>query len=554
MGMNKAESTFVRHMPCERCGSSDGNALYSDGHTYCFVCQTYVKADGKVRNEGGSEVSRDRANGLIQNVTPVELRKRKISLETCKKYGYGVTQYKGRTVQVAPYYMNGRLVAQHLRNSDKQFVWVGNFSKKMDLFGQHLWGNGGQRIVITEGEIDCLSVAQAFNLRWPVVSVPNGAQSAKTHIQQHLEYLESFNEVVIAFDNDEEGRKAANECAMLFTPGKVKIANWAPYKDANEMLQAVGGAKIVDTIFQAKTYRPDGIVAARDISLEDLLTEEDPGYTTEFTKLNEMLRGIRKAEITTFGAGTGIGKSTMVRQIAYHLAKRHGLRIGYVALEESIKKSLLGFMAYELGVPMGDLVVDRSIVSQEEFERAYNEIVNSDRFYFYDHFGSLDGDNLMSKLRYLTTGLNVDFIVLDHLSIVISGVEDGDERRMIDNLMTNLRSLVENTGVGMLLVSHLKVPQGSRAHEEGGRVTLNDFRGSGAIKQLSDNIIGLERDQQGDEPDVTTVRLLKNRLFGVTGVADRLKWNAEKGVLEVEEEEFDEFFADDQEDDDDVPF
>ena len=36
--VNLTESEFVRHMPCENCGSSDGNSLYSDGHTFCFVC------------------------------------------------------------------------------------------------------------------------------------------------------------------------------------------------------------------------------------------------------------------------------------------------------------------------------------------------------------------------------------------------------------------------------------------------------------------------------------------------------------------------------------
>ena len=33
------ESEFVRHMPCDNCGSSDANSLYTDGHTFCFVCE-----------------------------------------------------------------------------------------------------------------------------------------------------------------------------------------------------------------------------------------------------------------------------------------------------------------------------------------------------------------------------------------------------------------------------------------------------------------------------------------------------------------------------------
>ena len=141
------------------------------------------------------------------------------------------------------------------------------------------------------------------------------------------------------------------------------------------------------------------------------------------------------------------------------------------------------------------------------------ELIASDRFFFYDHFGSLESDNLLHKLKYLASGLDVDFIVLDHISIVVSGIADGDERRIIDNLMTDLRSLVENTGVGMLLISHLSVPQGgAKAHEEGGGVALNQLRGSGSIKQISDNIIGVGEGPTGERPNISLIRLLKNRL------------------------------------------
>src|SRR5690606_10122518 len=145
---------------------------------------------------------------------------------------YGITKWRGKTVQVAPYYFRGTLTAQHIRTPDKEFFWTGE-AKHLELFGQHLWRNGGKRIVVTEGEIDCLTVAQVFGLNWPVVSVPNGAQSAKKYIQQNLEFLEAFEEIVLAFDNDEPGRQAAEECASILTPGKVKIANWGPYKDAS---------------------------------------------------------------------------------------------------------------------------------------------------------------------------------------------------------------------------------------------------------------------------------------------------------------------------------
>lgn len=539
------EGNFLRHDPCETCGSSDAKAVYSSGTAFCFSCGTYYRSV-----EGGEARRKGMTKGLLTNLEYKALTRRGISEDTCRKYGYGVGTYRGKPVQVAPYYLSGSLVAQHLRGANKEFLWLGE-AKRLELFGQHLWRNGGKRLVITEGEIDCLTVAQVFGLKWPVVSVPNGAQSAKKYLQQNLEFLESFEEIVLAFDNDEPGRQAAEECARILTPGKVKIANWSPYKDANDWLQAGKGAEIAAVIFGAKQYRPDGIVAGSELSIEYLLQEEGFfTYPLPYPVLDRKLRGLRKGELTTFTAGSGIGKSTLVREIAYHLAMEHGLKVGFVALEESVKKSAIGMIAINLGVPMGDLFLDRSIVSREDFERAYQKTLGSDRFYFYDHFGSLESENLVSKLKFLAVGLGVDFIVLDHISIVVSGIEDGDERRIIDNLMTSLRSLVENTGVGMLLVSHLKIPEG-KPHEEGGRVTLSHLRGSGAIKQLSDNIIALERNQQGEDPDKSLIRVLKNRLFGDLGPADTVRYHKDTGrLLPEESEEFD----DEEEDFEDAPF
>jgi twinkle protein len=171
------------------------------------------------------------------------------------------------------------------------------------------------------------------------------------------------------------------------------------------------------------------------------------------------------------------------------------------------------------------------------YDKAFAATVGCGRFYLYDHFGSLESDNLIAKLRYLATGCGCDFIVVDHISIAVSGIEDGDERRIIDNLMTKLRSLVEQTGVGMLCVCHLKNPTGGGAtYEEGKKISLNDLRGSGGIKQMSDTVIGMERDQQAEDGtcDISTIRVLKCRFTGDTGAADTLEYSKKTGRLLVQ--------------------
>jgi twinkle protein len=169
--------------------------------------------------------------------------------------------------------------------------------------------------------------------------------------------------------------------------------------------------------------------------------------------------------------------------------------------------------------------------SENELKQAFDEIIGSGRFFTYDHFGSMESENLLSRIRYMARGCNCGWVILDHLSIVVSAFGDGDERRMIDSTMTKLRSLVEELKIGMILVSHLKRPDG-RGHEEGAATSLSQLRGSAGIAQLSDMVLGLERNQQDEENrNICRVRVLKNRFSGETGLAVALQYNPEEGRL-----------------------
>lgn len=473
------------------------------------------------------------------------LRKRCIDEETCRLWDYSVGEYHGQPVQVATYRdKDGTAVAQKVRFPNKDFVLLGQ-TKDLPLYGMHLWRDKGKMVVVTEGEIDALSVSIMQKNRWPVVSVPNGAQSAAKAIKRNLEWLEGFDTVVFAFDMDEPGRKAAKECALLISPGKAKVAS-LPLKDANEMLVAGRGAEIIDAMWGAKTFRPDGIIAGTE--LWDKIVEQDIVESTPYPwkAWDTMLHGCRKGELVTITSGTGIGKSSVCREIAYGFLRR-GKSVGYIALEESVRRTALGIMSIHMNKR---LHMDISGVDQSTLREAFDQTVGAGNLFLYDHFGSTDSQNLLSRIRYMSRGLGCEYIVLDHLSIVVSGIGDGDERRLIDNTMTNLRCLVEELGCGMLLVSHLRRPHGT-GHEEGGQTSLSQLRGSAAIAQLSDIVIGLERDQQDEKrKNQTVVRVLKNRFSGETGVLGYLDWDRDTGRL-AEGEPPDDAAT---ETDDDIPF
>ena len=498
------ESEFIRHEPCSNCGSSDANGIYTDGHTYCFSCQTYTE---------GNDTSN--THQMQSNVTfkgsAQRLQKRNISEKTCEFYKI----YRDDTHLRFPYFDgSGRVQGFKTKDKLKQFKYEGVSTDT--LFGQHLFPTNGKRIVITEGELDAASCYEAMP-NWPMVSLPHGAASAKKDIQKQIPLLQGYEEIVLFFDNDNAGREAVEKAASILPTGKVKIARLEQYKDASDALQANDTEAIRRAIWDAKEYQPDGIVDGK--SLLDAVTTPSPpcNHKYKFEGLQEKTHGIRYGELTTITAGTGQGKSTFCRQLATQLLEE-GVKVGYIALEESNRRTALGLMSVSVGKALH--------LGEHEYstlKEAYDSTINNWNLYLYDHFGSLSSDTIYNRIEYMALGLDIKVIFLDHLSILLSGLQ-GDERRMIDQTMTNLRSLVERTGISLFLVSHLRRTHTDQDHTDGAKVSLGQLRGSQAISQLSDTVLALERDQQSDD-DVSTLRILKNRYSGETGVAAALKYD-----------------------------
>jgi len=517
--MNK----FLHHSPCENCGSRDNLGVWED-HTYCFGCHNYEKTNGELPKIEKEKIITDMIEGIVE-----ALPSRKIDSETCRKFNYETGTYKGEPVHIANFYdKNYNKVAQKLRFKDKRFIWLGD-PEKITLFGQNIWRDGGNKskIIITEGEIDALSVSKVQGNKYPVVSVPSGATSAKKYIKRELEWLSKFESIVLMFDEDEAGKTAVIECANILPVKKVKIAS-LPAKDASELLQTGRGEQIVQAMWEAKAYTPQGIIEGNDT--KDLLLKDDYVETIPYhwNGFNKKLGGIRKGELVLLTAGSGTGKSQVCRELAYHLINKKE-KVGYIALEESVKRSIRGIVSVGLN-KLIHIPEVRQNISDEKILEEWANI--KDYVCFYDHFGSSDTDDLMNRIRYMVQSLDCKTIILDHISIVISGLADGDERRLIDNTMTQLRKLVEEVKCAMFVVSHLKRPEGKTGHEEGVQTSLSHLRGSHSLAQLSDAVIGFERNQQDEiQNNVMTARILKNRFSGDTGIACSLIYNKDTGRL-----------------------
>ncbi len=528
-------SKFLRHIACEHCGSSDGNSLYDDGHTHCFACNTTEhEGDYDERTVMRDAMSQKKVTQMTIQGTFKSIPDRGISQATCEKYGVttdGDCQYYP--------YTNGDGVRTAVKKRSvptKQFSISGDFSGAT-LFGQSLFHAGGKAITITEGELDALAAFQMQGSLYPTVSIRNGAQAALKDCKAQYEWLNSFDSVVICFDGDEPGKKAAKEVAELFG-NKAKVMQYKDgYKDACEYLIAGATKEFVNAWWRAAPYVPDGIINAADLWEEISKPEPIAEAQYPWKGLNKLLYGIRPAELITVTAGSGLGKSQFLREILYNLLKTTSWNIGGLFLEESTRKTARSIMSLHANKL---LHLPDTPTTEQELKEAFDATLGSNRIYLFDHFGSSDVDNISNRIRYMAKACDCRVIFLDHISIVVSGQDLGDERKAIDNMMTKLRTLVQELNITLICVSHLRRPQGNQGHEDGGSVSLSQLRGSGAIAQLSDAVITLERNSMAeneDERHLTKIAVAKNRYNGETGPACKLQYNGYTGrMVEVEEE------------------
>ena len=529
------ESTCVGKEPCPKCGSKDNLARYDDGHAHCFGmgCDYYEKADGAAVSAPSKPAS-PKSRELIRDWEPSALGKRGIGLKTCEKWGYGLGDFKGKRVQVANYKRDGQIVAQKVRFPNKDFLTLGDF-KAAGLYGQHLWRDGGKKLCIVEGEIDALAVSQLFGLKWPVVSIPNGAQGAAKSIKKELEWVLGFDEIVLMFDNDEAGRLATQEVVDILPPGRAKIAT-LELKDAGAMLVAGRGAEVVDAFWSAKTYRPDGIISIGDLK-EKALTPVKMGDPWPWGALTKATKGRRDGELYGFGAGTGVGKTDVLTQIICHDAIELDVKCGVLYLEQPPVETLWRIAGKLVGkkfhLPNKDVdPVDGEDWTTEELLAAIEKLEENDNISLFEHFGTMDWETIEMRIRYMVTSLGCKHIFLDHLTALAAHAED--ERKELEGILADMAGLAQELSFKFHFISHLATPDGT-PHEEGGRVFIRHFKGSRAIGFWSHFMIGLERDQQAEDMDVrttTVLRVLKDRYIGLaTGFTMGLRYNIGTGIL-----------------------
>lgn len=516
---------------------------------------------------------------------------RGITKKTCERYGVrcAVSPTDGKT-PIAYYFPSynkkGKIVGymkQDLsKNKEERGHWqaVGSVAISNMLFGQNVADSIERKkkaLIITEGQWDCLSVFQACKdkvanhpkysgLEPFVVSIPLGTANASESVLQNLEWVKQFEEFITFFDNDSctprekkkgimKGVEATEAVLSSLVGNGVKLFTLtAPegYKDASDMLQDGKWEALANLVSFGKTqYTPEKIIRVGDVSFEDIIAPPPEGIIVpQFPKLMEKTSGFHKRTLTLITAPSGAGKTTGVSIIS-NAIEQAGERLGMIYLEEQTKETVQRLVAEKLKVNY--LKFKREplrYASREKLEEIYKEIVEKNDIILLDHFGSLPIEELMNKVKYLHLVEGCDYIILDHLSMVISGNHSTDERKEIDIVMTELAAFCAAHDVGIIVVCHLnrqgtadqfKQKRGKDDEEDKPywiRVTKESLRGSGALEQLSYVILGLE-------PEILPTRergrvrwcILKNRPTGYLGDADIWKLNEQTWDVELSEED-----------------
>ena len=531
----------------------------------------WKKDDMSDKEENGSEYVPKETLKDIAKYSFYDITNRGIRKETCERFGVRGYMNNGNleALYFPSYNQKGKIVGfskmDLTRDKSEKYHWttLGSVSISNKLFGQDVAESIQRKknvLIQTEGQIDCMSVFQSmcdqvkgtkFEGMEPfVTSIPLGTANSVEANLHNIDFVLKHESLCLFYDDDYctpaerskgvmKGHEAREAVAGALVGSNISlfvVTTPEDYKDASDMLQDGKSDELAKLVqFGKRAYSAEKVIHARDISFEDLIAAREEGvYVNSFPKLMEKIHGFRKGELVLLTSPSGCGKSTVTNLIANDLMAA-GDKVGMIFLEETSKETVQRMIAGKLKLNYNKFKNDPlSLASEESIREAYNDVVDNDRLVLLDHFGSMPITELMSKIKTMHLVEKCDWILLDHISLVISGSAVADERKELDMVMTELAAFCAANQVGILAVSHLNrsIANDFKPSKEDAdkpfwvRVTKEALRGSASLEQLSFIILGLEPQIMPDRSrGLVRLTVLKNRPWGILGEADEFCLN-----------------------------
>lgn len=548
---------------CPQCASNgndtseDNLIVFEEGLPNCLACgyvenkwnNTPIMKEEKITN----------SQELIQG-TITDIKSRGISKKTCEFMDYQLGYYTGYIegdyctnvkVQIANYYSDsGQLIKQKLRTQDKKFIWLGK--GETGLYGQWKWPTGSANFVTcVEGEADALAVLETQSHRFPVVSISMGAGGARKELsKEHVfKWLNGFKSIILAFDNDDAGRKATEECLTLFDIDKVKIATW-PQKDAGDIVKDSTKShdqkknEITNVLFSAKCIIPQQIVTVEDI-MDRIMTRPEKGIPYNWKSLNNITMGFKRNQLSIWVAAEGTGKTEVVRQLAYELYNK-GINTGILSFEEPAEVVYHRMAGYALNNPRIHMNLDEDWVGNEDKIKAEINKFNEKIYVFDNKYGINNKEQVISWIKYLAKVRDCKLIIIDNIKGLCSGMVN--ENMELRQYMLDFQQLKNSLDIHIFLVSHLGkhalslnayvssspknpseylnrtaedmnkyINKPGMSWESGRMPQSQQVEGTNSVTALADNVFGIARNKVSTdktEQRIMRVKCLKTRTWG----------------------------------------
>ena len=545
----------VEKLGHESCGSSDALQVFEQDGVYtgfCFSCHKYVhnpygdkpsgyKPPAAVPLRPVEEILEE-VNTIAATWSTVALPSRGLTKEALEYFGIkvGVSESDGVTPDVAalPVYREGNLVSYKMRSiADKRIFSLGN-SKTPDMFGwQQALASGAPRLIITEGEYDAVAIYQVLkqlsdikykDFNPAVVSLTNGSSGAKSEVLRNLEEIKrNFKDVVLAFDMDDAGNKAAEDVVKIL-PTAMRAG--LPAKDANECLQK-GNLKALKNavLFKAATQKNTSIVYGSSLK-EAAMAKPEWGLSYPWASMTALTRGERWGETQYLGAGVKLGKSTILNALAAHKITVHDEKVFLCKPEEQ------NAMTYKLlvGQVAGRIFHDPN---KEFDEEAFNEAEKlvGDSVCMLDLYQHVSWENIKQDIL-TAAGEGYRTVYLDPITCFTNTVSSAEANEMLVRIASEAAAMAHDHKLSMWLFCHLNAPgKDKKPHEAGGKVLSSQFAGSRSMMRAAHTMWGLQGDKSpeldAEDRNKRQLVLLEDRLMGATGIVD-LFYDSTTGKLE----------------------
>lgn len=546
-------SRCVEKLPhdTDKCHSRDGLQVFEeDGKFtgYCFSCGTYVPNPYQDREPGykpnvfvKTQEQIDEEILSIQKYSSSNLPLRKLRKDTLDYFSVkvGVSETDGTTPETHyyPYRQEDKIVGYKVRLINPKSFWAVGTTKDVDFFGwKEAVNAGGKKLFITEGEIDCMSfyqIAKDHNKGTPyaefapaVVSLSNGAGGAAKQIAAMLpEIKKHFKEIVLVFDMDAAGKKAAEEVIRIIPDALVASL---PEKDVNACL-VEGRSKACYNACQFNAQAPKNTRFVSGNSLHEEAKKPPVfGVSWPWKHVTTATRGIRLSETIYIGAGQKQGKSEIVNTLAAHFIKEHGWKVFLVKPEEANAKT------YKLvaGKLAGKFFHDPT---KEFDEKAYDKAGETlhDHLFMLNLYQHLGWETLKADIRAAATE-GCKAIIIDPITNLTNGMDAASANTRLQEIAQELASMALDLNIVIFIFCHLRNPDSGPPHERGGEVLSSQFAGSRAMARSCNLMLGLEgnRDPNLDQEakNIRTLVLLEDREFGETG-RFKLFWDKNTGLF-----------------------